>query len=171
MVGQKLVIGRQWLCATASSLCIISCFVSLLTIAIIAVNRYLYICWHNAYHRVFSPGRTVAAIMFTWMAGVAVDLPNHLGWSSHSFDAKTQKCLWDRNTAYHYTIFFVVVGVMLPFVVTVICYWRIFTHIRTVKQRVLRTQFQARPGICKILSLTLIIIIIIIIINYNNSNN
>ena len=86
----------------------------------------------------------VGGVVLTWLAGVALDSPNHVGWSSHHFDAKTQKCLWDRTAAYHYTVFFVVVGMMSPLSVTVACYWRIFTHIRLVKHRILRTQFQAR---------------------------
>jgi len=143
MGEQQLLNGRQWLCTTAASLCIISCINSLFTIAIIAVNRYIYVCWHAVYGTVFTRCHTVVAVLLTWLAGVAIDLPNHLGWSSHSFDTKTQKCLFDRTTAYHYTIFFVVVGMLLPFVITIICYWRIFSHIRLVKQRILRIQFQA----------------------------
>jgi len=144
MGEERLVNGRQWLCTAAASLCIISCIVSLFTIALIAVNRYLYVCRHDVYYSVFTRSRTVIAIVSTWVAGVALDSPNHLGWSSHKFDAKTQKCLWDRTTAYHYTILFVVVGMLLPFVITSMCYWRIFAHIRLVKQRILRTQLKAR---------------------------
>jgi len=143
MGEEQLLTGRQWLCTSAASLCIISCIVSLITIAIIGVNRYLYVCWHNVYHTVFCRRNTVIAVVLTWLVGVALDSPNHLGWSSHWFDTKTQKCLWDRTVAYHYTILFVVVGMMLPFVIAVICYWRIFAHIRLVKQRLLRTQLQA----------------------------
>ena len=139
-----MLVGRQWLCTTAASLCIISCIVSLFTIALIAINRYLYVCWHNEYHKVFTRRHTVIAVGSTWLAGVALDSPNHLGWSSHWFDTKTQKCLWDRTAAYHYTILFVVVGMLLPFIVTIICYWRIFAHIQLAKQRLLRTQLQAR---------------------------
>ena len=146
MGQEQLLTGREWLCTSAASLCIISCIVSLITIAIIGVNRYLYVCWHNAYHTVFSRRHTVVAVVSTWLVGVALDLPNHLGWSSHCFDAKTQKCLWDRTIAYHYTILFVVVGMLLPFVITIICYWRIFAHIQLAKQRLLRTQLQARLG-------------------------
>jgi len=143
MGEEQLLSGRPWLCTSAASLCIISCINSLFTIAFIAVNRYLYVCLHAVYEIVFTRRHTVVAVVSTWVAGVAVDLPNHIGWSSHSFDTKTQKCLWDRTTAYHYTIFFVLVGMLLPFVVTTICYWRIFAHIRLAKQRLLRTQFQA----------------------------
>ena len=139
-----MINGRQWLCTSAASLCVISCIVSLFTIAFIAVNRYLYVCWHNVYHTVFSRRHTVIAVVLTWLIGVALDSPNHLGWSSHWFDNKTQKCLWNRTTAYHYTILFVVVGMLLPFVITIICYWRIFAHIHLAKHRLLRTQRQVR---------------------------
>ena len=156
LIGEEeLVNGRPWLCSAAASLCIISCVNSLLTIAIIAVNRYLYVCWTAAYDTVFTRRGTVVAVVLTWAAGVALDSPNHVGWSSHSFDAKTQKCLWDRTTAYHYTVFFVVVGMVLPFIVISICYWLIFAHIRLVKQRLLRAQ--VHPALSLILKLTLTI--------------
>jgi len=145
VIGEKqLVNGNPWLCTTAASLCIVSCIVSLFTIALIAVNRYLYVCWHDAYNTAFTRGHTVLAVISTWLAGLTLDLPNHLGWSSHKFDNKTQKCLWDRTTAYNYIILFIVVGMLLPFVITFICYWRIFTHIQLAKQRLLIIKFQAR---------------------------
>jgi len=85
---ERLMAGRQWLCTTAASVCIISCIVSLLSIAAIAVNRYVYVCRHNAYDSVFSRRHTVVAVASTWLFGVAVDSPNHVGWSSHWFDAQ-----------------------------------------------------------------------------------
>jgi len=45
MGEERLVNGHQWLCTTAASICIVSCIVSLFTIAFIAIDRYLYICW------------------------------------------------------------------------------------------------------------------------------
>ena len=164
--------GRRWLCTTAASLCIISCIVSLINIAFIGINRYLYVCWHTVYDTVFTRCRTVIAVVLTWVTGVALDLPNHVGWSSHWFDTKTQKCLWDRTVAHHYTILFVVVGMLLPFVITVLCYWRIFAHIRVAKQRILRTQLQARPhsdtvitlGALRFLEPTILVLICLLLI-------
>jgi len=144
MGEEQLLNGRWWLCTTAASLCIISCIASLFTIALIAINRYVYVCWHDIYDAVFTRCRTVVAVVSTWLTGLALDSPNHLGWSSHAFDAKTQKCLWDRTTGYHYTILFVGVGMLLPFVVAVVSYWRIFAYIQLAKQRILRMHCQAR---------------------------
>ena len=147
MGEEQLLNGRRWLCTTAGSLCIVSCIVSLFTIAVIAFNRYLYVCWHDAYDTVFTRRRTLIAVVLTWLAGLALDSPNHFGWSSHKFDNKTQKCLWDRTTAYHYTVFFVGVGMLFPFLITITFYWRIFAYIQHAKQRILRTHFQARPDL------------------------
>jgi len=149
MGEERLLTGRQWLCNTAASLCIISCVVSLFTIALIAVNRYVYVCLHRDYDAVFTARRSVLAVASTWLAGVALDSPNHLGWSSLWFDTKTQKCMWNRTAAYHYTILFVVFGMLLPFIVTVVCYWRIFARIQVVKHRLTRHQ-----AICKLLQIT-----------------
>ena len=52
MGEERLVNGQTWLCTSAASICIISCIVSLYTIACIAINRYLYICWHDSYSKV-----------------------------------------------------------------------------------------------------------------------
>jgi len=117
----------------------------------------------------------------TWVVGLALDVPCHAGWSAHTFDRKTQKCLWvaagdaeargylpscrnvfgtqpamqrpavtfpaaevssgrswrcrgprlpsqlqkclwDRTLSHHYTLFYVTVGMLLPFVIIVLCY-------------------------------------------------
>jgi len=48
LMGEDMLVnGRQWLCTTAASICIVSCIVSLFTIAFIAIDRYLYICWNG----------------------------------------------------------------------------------------------------------------------------
>ena len=134
--------GRQWLCTLCASLCVTSCVVSLLSIGCISVNRYVYICHHEAYRRLFARYTYVAIVAATWVVGVAIDLPCHVGWSVHTFDRKTQKCLWDRTLSHQYTVFYVTVGMLLPLSIIVLCYWRIFVHIREAKLRIL----QARSG-------------------------
>jgi len=36
--------------------------------------------------------------------------------------SQLQKCLWDRTLSHHYTLFYVTVGMLLPFVIIVLCY-------------------------------------------------
>ena len=131
---------RQWLCSLLASLCITSCVVSLLSVGSISINRYVYICHHAAYRRLFARRTCFAMVAATWLIGVSLDVPCHVGWSAHTFDRKTQKCLWDRTLSHRYTLFYVMVGMLLPFVIIVFCYWRIFVHIRQAKLRLLQTR-------------------------------
>jgi len=130
--------GRQWLCTFCASLCITSCVVSLLSVGCISVNRYIYVCRHAAYRRLFTRPTCFAIVAATWVVGVALDVPCHAGWSAHTFDRKTQKCLWDRTLSHRYTLFYVTVGMLLPLAVIVLCYWRIFAHIRRAKLRIMQ---------------------------------
>ena len=138
--------GRQWLCTVCASLCVTSCVVSLLNIGCISVNRYVYICHHAAYRRIFARRTYVAIVAATWVTGLALDVPNHTGWSAHTFDRKTQKCLWDRTRSHQYTLFYVTVGMLLPFFIIVLCYWRIFVHIRRAKLRILQSRRGGNGG-------------------------
>ena len=131
---------RQWLCTGAASICIVSCVVSMFSVGCIGINRYFYICYHSKYAAVFSRCNIVVMVIATWVAGVAIDAPNHAGWAGHSFDPKTQKCLWDRIRAYHYTVFFVAVVMLAPFATILFCYYRIFAHIHRSKKRLIKTQ-------------------------------
>jgi len=138
--------GRRWLCTASASLCVTSCVVSLLNIGCISVNRYVYICHHAAYRRLFARRTYFAIVAATWVVGLALDVPSHTGWSAHTFDRKTQKCLWDRTRSHHYTLFYVTVGMLLPFAIIVVCYWRIFVHIRRAKMRLLQARTTGGGG-------------------------
>ena len=131
--GTSFFWNNLGLCRALASVCVISCVVSLLTIGHIAVNRYVYICHHSKYSKIYSKGRCVVACMTSWLLGVAIDLPSHLGWSQHGFDNKSHKCIFDRKFRYAYLAFFCIVGIMLPLVVIIIFYLKIFIHMSAAK--------------------------------------
>lgn len=99
------------------------------------MNRYIYICKHTLYNRMYSKTRMVVACAFTWLLGLLIDLPSHVGWSRHTFDKKSHKCIWDRTYRYQYTLFLMVVGVLLPLQVIIIFYVLIAKHVREAKLR------------------------------------
>jgi len=141
--------GRQWMCTLFASLCIGSCVVSLLSVGAISINRYVYICHQAAYRRLFNRRACFAIVVATWLIAAALDVPCHTGWSAHTFDHKTQKCLWDRTLSHQYTLFYVTVGMLLPLVIIVLCYWRIFAHIRQAKLRILQARNHGCCGCLK----------------------
>jgi hypothetical protein len=130
-----------------ASLCVTSCVVSLLSVGCISVNRYVFICHHQQYASMFTRPKCYVIIACVWLIGLALDFPSHVGWSVHAFDRKTQKCLWDRTAAHSYTVFFVSAGMLLPLTVIVVCYCRIFVHIRRAKHRILALKQSGSGGL------------------------
>ena len=131
--GSSFFINNFILCRFLGGLCVASCVVSLLNIGSIGINRYVFVCHNSSYSKIYTNINTRLFCAVPWVIGFMFDIPSYTGWSNHAFDQKTQKCLWDRNYAYSYTMTFVTGGVMLPLVAITICYLRIFHHIRKAK--------------------------------------
>lgn len=114
----------------------ISCASSLLSIGFIAVNRYVYICCYGRYRSIFTRSTTAICCATTWLFGILIDAPAHVHWTTAG-----QVPLSGRDHGvfvYGYTVFYLTIGVVVPFVVITICYVRIFIYINAAKQKVRR---------------------------------
>ncbi|XP_060603808.1 melatonin receptor type 1A-like [Ruditapes philippinarum] len=134
--GEEFFDGIPGLCQTVASICTISCVTSLMTIAAMSFNRYVFICLHDKYDRIFKKWNTVCiCISFYFIGGILV-LLNFADIGDHGFDRKSLECIWDRMATFPYTIFFSITLVWIPSVVTGFCYVKIFLYVRSHKKRV-----------------------------------
>ena len=125
-------ISRPGLCEFIAIMCVTTCVCSVWSIASISVNRYIKVCHHAMYSKIYNK-RTVGVIVGgIWLCCFLVDLPNIIGgWGNHGFDDKLMMCTYDhRMSHYSSTIFFVAFGYGVPWVVTVYAYIRIFYFVR-----------------------------------------
>ena len=98
--------------------------------------RYINICHHKLFIKVFSKRWTFVYCILTWCVGFLVDLPNILGWGRHSFDVATLSCLWDRRANHGYTLFFPLTTIVFPCCGILFCYYKIFMFVKESKKRV-----------------------------------
>ena len=131
--GLRFYDDKPGLNSALASVCMISCASSLLSIGFIAVNRYVYICCYGRYRSIFTRTTTVVCCATTWLFGVLIDVPSHVHWTNGSLKARD-----DEVGVYAYTVFYLTIGVVVPFVVITICYVRIFVYIHSAKQKVRR---------------------------------
>ena len=101
-----------------------------------SLNRYVYICRQDEYTTVFKQRNCVLYCSLFYVMGIFIVLMNAVDIGDHAFDRKSLECIWDRMAAFPFTIVFTVILVWVPLVVTGTCYIRLFTYVRTQRQKI-----------------------------------
>lgn len=109
---------------------------TMLSLAVISINRYVRVVRADKYKTIFCPRNLKLLIAFTWLAPLAYATPPLLGWSKYSYIPGKCTCMF-RFAFSHSFAFFLVGTITAPvMVVMVLCYLRIFWIVRSHKRRV-----------------------------------
>ncbi|XP_054748060.2 melatonin receptor type 1C-like [Lytechinus pictus] len=126
--GETYFTSHHPLCNFIGATCIICCVCSLWSIAAIAVNRYIAICHRLTYRRIYNKGNLWIHLMFPWLGGVLLDIPNFAGWNSHKFIEEYMMCTYDIKGRLSYVLFLTIMAVGLPIVVISFSYICIYIY-------------------------------------------
>lgn len=107
-----------------------------MTIAVMSINRYFYICSHEMYERIFTKWNCVCICISLYLVGGVLVLLNALDIGDHGFDRKSLECIWDRMATFYYTVVFSVTLVWIPSIITGACYLRIYLYVRKHRRRI-----------------------------------
>lgn len=113
-----------------------SCVTSMMTIAVMSFNRYIYVCAHDKYETIFKKWNCICICISLYLVGGLFVLLNAANIGDHGFDRKSLECIWDRMAAYPYTVVFSITLVWIPSLVTGLCYLRIFLYVRSHRRRI-----------------------------------
>ncbi|XP_050344418.1 G-protein coupled receptor moody isoform X1 [Nymphalis io] len=111
--------------------------VSLLSIALITLNRYIMIAHHSWYARVYRKHNIALMIVFSWMFSYGMQIPTLLGvWGKFDYDPELGTCsiVPDDNGHSAKTALFVI-AFIVPALLIFICYARIFWVVHSSEQR------------------------------------
>lgn len=156
LAGESFFKLRPILCQFVAGWCVTTCEASIANIGLLALNRYINICHHRYYQKLFSTHKTIIYCLVTWIYGFMIDLPTFvgmqfiyklwigfnffrnvtLGWSGNYFDPKTLNCIFDRTKSRSFMIYFFVVSIAVPCTMVFGFYVRIFCHVRATSKRV-----------------------------------
>ncbi|XP_060804284.1 G-protein coupled receptor moody isoform X1 [Amyelois transitella] len=124
--------------------------VSLLSIALITLNRYIMIAHHSWYGRVYHKYNIALMIVFSWMFSYGMQIPTLVGvWGKFDYDPELGTCsiMPDDNNRTSKTALFVI-AFIVPALLIFICYARIFWVVHSSEQRMREHQRSqhASPG-------------------------
>ncbi|MBZ3878232.1 Melatonin receptor type 1A [Sciurus carolinensis] len=108
---------------------------SIFNITGIAINRYCYICHSLKYDRLYSNKNSLCYVFLIWMLTLVAIVPN-LRTETLQYDPRIYSCTFAQSVSSAYTIAVVVFHFILPMVIVIFCYLRIWILVLQVRRRV-----------------------------------
>ena len=107
-------------------------------------DRFIYICYHNYYNKMFTKRLTLLYCGITWVIGLAINLPMVFGWADYFYDPKSLNCIWNRLASQSYSIFFPMSSIVIPCCLILFFYIRIFVFANKNKLKVSATHSKVK---------------------------
>ncbi|XP_075234054.1 G-protein coupled receptor moody isoform X2 [Lycorma delicatula] len=121
---------------------------SLLSIAMITINRYVMIAHYSVYTRVYKPSSIAAMLVFCWFLSFGMQIPTALQkWGKYAYDPELGTCsiLQDENQRSSKSALFLI-GFVCPCLVIICCYARIFWVVHSSETRMRKHATRKIPG-------------------------
>ncbi|XP_048758268.1 melatonin receptor type 1B-like [Ostrea edulis] len=132
--GEQFFDDKKWLCESVASLCLTACFCAFLSLTLLTLSRYIYLCHNHIYDKIFTRVSCIIICVISWVVAFLFEFPNFIGWGGHYFDQKNHQCIWDRTASLSYTMFVSIGLIGGPLLVMAICYFLIFQEIWKTKR-------------------------------------
>nr|XP_020747536.1 G-protein coupled receptor 161 [Odocoileus virginianus texanus] len=134
-IRREWIFGVVW-CNFSALLYLLISSASMLTLGIIAVDRYYAVVYPMAYPMKITGSRAVMVLAYIWLHSLIGCLPPLFGWPSVEFDEFKWMCVaaWHREPGY--TAFWQIWCALFPFLVMVVCYGFIFRVARVKARKV-----------------------------------
>ncbi|XP_030439225.1 G-protein coupled receptor 161 [Gopherus evgoodei] len=132
-IRREWIFGVVW-CNFSALLYMLISSASMLTLGLIAIDRYYAVLYPMVYPMKITGNRAVVALVYVWLHSLIGCLPPLFGWSSLEFDQFKWMCVaaWHKEAGY--TAFWQIWCALLPFLVMMICYGFIF-RVARIKAR------------------------------------
>jgi len=117
-------------CDVTGFLVFLTCTCSIANLALISLNRYLSILYSSLYAKIFSKKRMLYFAIATWLWSFALGIPILTGWSGIRYDPKMMLCTWDDEKSKSYNFFATIFAILIPVIVTSVCYALLFRNVR-----------------------------------------
>ena len=104
--------------------------VSTTSLTLISLDRYFHVCRFSLYRKYATRNRMALVVVFCWVNTLVISIQGFTGWTRYIYGHTIYLCTISTSTSPSYSMYIALLGVVLPFVVMVISYSRIFMKIR-----------------------------------------
>ena len=118
----------EFLCTLTAFLNLLSFVASVMSLAMVSVNRYHFVVKWKTYPKNFSKRRCAVYITLVWLFSGVLCLPPLLGWAEYRFIAGQSQCFvnWSSSVTYTLSMAGVKLCLLGPASVMSVSYWKIW---------------------------------------------
>lgn len=134
------IITERWVfgdtaCTALGFFTILSFIASVMSLGMIALNRYFYIVKWNTYTKTFSKRKALLYAAAVWAVSISLASPPLFGWAEYRFIPGKSYCFvyWPANVYYMY--FMIAVCFFGPLSAMAFSYYNILTFTKNLKRR------------------------------------
>ena len=110
-------------------------FEALSSLALVSISRYCCVVQPSEFASIFTKKRTMLMISITWILSILCAIPPFCGWSRYLYQPSKATCVSELTEDISYTIIFAVIAFIVPFLLILIPYFKIFRFIRATSRR------------------------------------
>ena len=135
-----ILANEQWfnhsVCVALGFINIISFIGSVMSLALIAFNRYCFIVHWKEYASIFTRSKAVFSVVLMWLITLLIAMPPLIGWSRYSYIPGKSYCFvyWPANVYYMY--FMLSICFFGPLTTMIFCYTRILRFTGAAKRKI-----------------------------------
>ena len=135
------IIKERWVfgntaCVALGFFTILSFIASVMSLGMIAINRYFYIVKWNTYTKTFSKKKALLYAAAVWLVSISLSSPPLFGWAKYGFIPGKSYCFVYWPSDVYFVYFMISVCFFGPLSAMVFSYYNILTFTRAVKRRV-----------------------------------
>lgn len=135
IIKQRWIFG-EFACVLLGFTTMLSFVSSVMSLAMIAINRYYYVVQWKTYPSIFTPRRSVLFAGIVWLLSLLLSIPPLFGWAEYRYITGKSYCFvfWPSDVYYMY--FMLTICFFGPLTVMSLSYFNILRFTREAKRRV-----------------------------------
>ena len=144
------IITQRWVfglpaCVVSGFITILSFIASVMSLAMIAINRYFHIVKWNTYNNTFSRKKASVYVAAVWVVSISLACPPLFGWAEYRFIPEKSYCFvyWPANVYFVY--FMITVCFFGPLLVIAFSYFKILMFTRNARRKIAASRNNLTP--------------------------
>ena len=135
IVEQRWIFGDN-ACVLLGFTTMLSFVSSVMSLAMIAINRYYYVVQWKTYPASFTPKKSILFAGVVWLISLLLSLPPLLGWAEYRYIPGKSYCFVSWPSDVYYMYFMLTICFFGPLTIMCLSYFNILKFTREAKRRV-----------------------------------